>query len=67
MNKKEQKKIIVNFIHNREELNFKSSWQETYSKLAGNEIHSIVAEGSKFFQEFIGQSFSYASYLAHTK
>jgi hypothetical protein len=38
-----------------------------YSKLAGNEIHSIVAEGSKFFQEFIGQSFSYASYTAHTK
>jgi len=38
-----------------------------YFKLAGNEIHSIVAENSKFFQEFIGKSFSHASYISHKK
>jgi hypothetical protein len=42
-------------------------WQELYGKLAGNEIHSIVAEGSKFFQEFIGESFTQASFIAHKK
>lgn len=38
-----------------------------YSKLAGNEIHSITAENSKFFQEFIGKSFTSASCIAHKK
>lgn len=42
-------------------------WQEKYSKLAGNEIHSIIAENSKFFQEFIGKSFADASFTAHKK
>ena len=44
-----------------------SSWQEMYGKLAGNEMHSIVAEKSKFFQEYIGQSFTFASFAAHKK
>ena len=43
------------------------NWQEMYSKLAGNEIHSIRAEKSKIFQEFIGKSFTTISCLAHTK
>ncbi|CAF0855636.1 unnamed protein product, partial [Brachionus calyciflorus] len=50
----------------KEEINLES-WQENYSKLAGNEIHSIVAENSKFFQEFIGKSFAEASFLSHKK
>ena len=32
------------------------SWQELYGKLAGNQLHSINAFDSKFFQEFIGKS-----------
>ncbi len=35
--------------------------------MAGNEIHSIVAQNSKFFQEFVGKKFNYASCLAHKK
>ena len=42
-------------------------WREMYMKLSGNEIHSIVAEKSKFFQEFIGKSFTYASFVVHKK
>jgi mevalonate pyrophosphate decarboxylase len=42
-------------------------WQQIYSKLAGNEIHSITAENSKFFQEFIGKTFVQASCQAHKK
>lgn len=42
-------------------------WQNIYSKLAGNEIHSITAENSKFFQEFIGKTFVHASCIAHKK
>ena len=38
-----------------------------YGKLAGNEIHSIIADGSKYFQEFIGESFTVASYMTHRK
>jgi hypothetical protein len=42
-------------------------WQDIYSKLAGNEIHSIAAENSKFFQDFIGKPFTVASCNAHKK
>jgi hypothetical protein len=42
-------------------------WQQMYSKLAGNEIHSITACNSKFFQEFVGKSFVQASCAAHKK
>ncbi len=42
-------------------------WQELYGRLAGNELHSIVAENSKFFQELIGKPFPLASYIAHEK
>jgi mevalonate pyrophosphate decarboxylase len=42
-------------------------WQNIYSRLAGNEIHSITAENSKFFQEYIGKTFTHASCMAHKK
>ena len=35
--------------------------------MARNEIHAIIAENSKFFQEFIGKPFTYASYAVHQK
>lgn len=52
---------------NKENTQYIEKWQENYTKLAGNEIHSIVAENSKFFQEFIGKSFAEASFSAHKK
>jgi hypothetical protein len=56
------KEIISSKSKNKPE-----KWQETYAKLAGNEIHSIIAQNSKFFQEFVGKNFNYASCLAHKK
>lgn len=57
---------ILKFSHHKEESNLEN-WNDHYSKLAGNEIHSIIAENSKFFQEFIGKSFAEASFTAHKK
>lgn len=59
--------IIFNLSQNIENAEHLENWQELYSKLAGNEIHSITAENSKFFQEFIGKSFTSASCIAHKK
>jgi hypothetical protein len=42
-------------------------WQELYGKLAGNDIHSILAEQSKFFQGLIGKTFPLASFIAHKR
>jgi hypothetical protein len=58
--------IKVFYYYRETQINLQE-WQELYGKLAGNEIHSIVAEGSKFFQEFIGESFTQASFIAHKK
>lgn len=57
---------MLTFSQNKDN-NGIEKWQEAYFKLAGNEIHSITVENSKFFQEFIGKSFSHASYIAHKK
>ena len=42
-------------------------WQEIYGKLAGNEIHAITAGESKFFSEYVGKPFPFASSSAHEK
>ena len=44
-----------------------AKWQETYGKLAGNEVHSIIAGTSKLFQEFVGTSFTGTSSLVHKR
>jgi potassium channel subfamily T protein 1 len=42
-------------------------WQEQYGRLAGNEVHSIVAGGSKIFGDFVGKSFTEASSVLHKR
>ena len=51
----------------KENQSITEKWQESYAKLAGNEVHSIVAESSKLFQEFIGKSFAEASCVVHRR
>ncbi|KAL6724470.1 hypothetical protein Aduo_019358 [Ancylostoma duodenale] len=40
-------------------------WHKVYGFHSGNEIYMIRAEDSKFFGDFIGKSFTYASFHAH--
>uniref|UniRef100_A0A915C1E2 Potassium channel subfamily T member 2 n=1 Tax=Parascaris univalens TaxID=6257 RepID=A0A915C1E2_PARUN len=40
-------------------------WHKVYGFHSGNEIYDITVGDSKFFSEFIGKSFTYASFHAH--
>uniref|UniRef100_A0AAV2MQK7 RCK N-terminal domain-containing protein n=1 Tax=Knipowitschia caucasica TaxID=637954 RepID=A0AAV2MQK7_KNICA len=42
-------------------------WQKTYGRCSGNEVYHIVLGDSKFFGEYDGKSFTYASFHAHKK
>ncbi|KAK7934321.1 hypothetical protein WMY93_005217 [Mugilogobius chulae] len=42
-------------------------WQRTYGRCSGNEVYHIVMGDSKFFGEYDGKSFTYASFHAHKK
>ncbi|XP_067228241.1 potassium channel subfamily T member 2 [Chanodichthys erythropterus] len=42
-------------------------WQLTYRRCAANEVHHIRLEESKFFGEYQGKSFTFASFHAHKK
>jgi hypothetical protein len=42
-------------------------WQRTYGRHSGNEIYAKELAESKFFGEYEGKSFSYASFHAHRK
>ncbi|KAK3602530.1 hypothetical protein CHS0354_003782 [Potamilus streckersoni] len=42
-------------------------WQRLYGRCSGNEIYHITLGDSKFFGEYKGKSFTYASFHAHRK
>ncbi|XP_015221971.1 potassium channel subfamily T member 1 isoform X3 [Lepisosteus oculatus] len=42
-------------------------WQRMYGRCSGNEVYSIRLGDSKFFGEYDGKSFTYASFHAHKK
>ncbi|XP_043938225.1 potassium channel subfamily T member 1-like [Protopterus annectens] len=42
-------------------------WQRTYSRCSANEVFHIRLGDSKFFGEYEGKSFTYASFHAHKK
>ncbi|KAI1290455.1 Potassium channel subfamily T member 1 [Halotydeus destructor] len=43
------------------------SWQRLYGKCSGNEIYHIRLSDSRFFGEYEGKSFTYASFHSHRK
>ncbi|CAD5111556.1 DgyrCDS858 [Dimorphilus gyrociliatus] len=43
------------------------NWMRLYGRCSGNEIYQIVLGKSKFFEEYEGKSFNYASFHAHRK
>uniref|UniRef100_A0A8C6TRW3 RCK N-terminal domain-containing protein n=1 Tax=Neogobius melanostomus TaxID=47308 RepID=A0A8C6TRW3_9GOBI len=42
-------------------------WHRTYRRCSANEVHHIRLEESKFFGEYHGKSFTFASFHAHKK
>uniref|UniRef100_A0A914CTC3 Potassium channel subfamily T member 1 n=1 Tax=Acrobeloides nanus TaxID=290746 RepID=A0A914CTC3_9BILA len=40
-------------------------WQQIYGFHSGNEIYDVLVSDSKFFGEYVGKSFTYASFHAH--
>ncbi|XP_076853872.1 potassium channel subfamily T member 1 isoform X5 [Brachyhypopomus gauderio] len=42
-------------------------WQRTYGRCSGNEVYHIRLVDSKFFGEYDGKSFTFASFHAHKK
>ncbi|XP_078326058.1 potassium channel subfamily T member 2-like isoform X2 [Crassostrea virginica] len=42
-------------------------WQKLYGKCSGNEIYHIKLGESKFFKEYEGKSFTFASFHAHRR
>ncbi|XP_035381231.1 potassium channel subfamily T member 2 isoform X2 [Electrophorus electricus] len=47
--------------------NSADQWQRTYRRCSANEVHHIRLEESKFFGEYQGKSFTFASFHAHKK
>jgi hypothetical protein len=45
----------------------KEEWQKLYGKCSGNEIYHIRLSDSRFFGEYEGKSFTYASFHSHRK
>ncbi|CAG7826546.1 unnamed protein product, partial [Allacma fusca] len=45
----------------------KEEWQRLYGKCSGNEIYHIRLGDSRFFGEYEGKSFTYASFHSHRK
>ncbi|KAI6192049.1 Calcium-activated BK potassium channel alpha subunit [Aphelenchoides bicaudatus] len=41
------------------------SWHRTYGFHSGNEIYDIAVKDSRFFGEYVGKTFTYASFHAH--
>lgn len=51
----------------REGQQSQEEWHRLYGKCSGNEIYHIVLGDSRFFGEYEGKSFTYASFHSHRK
>ena len=54
-------------IFHREGQTSQEEWHRLYGKCSGNEIYHIVLGDSRFFGEYEGKSFTYASFHSHRK
>lgn len=54
------------YLH-REGQQSAEEWHRLYGKCSGNEIYHIVLGDSRFFGEYEGKSFTYASFHSHRK
>ena len=59
--------IDFNLSTNREGQTSEEEWHRLYGKCSGNEIYHILLSESRFFGEYEGKSFTYASFHSHRK
>jgi hypothetical protein len=59
--------FLISYVF-REGQTSSEEWQQLYGERSGNEIYSIkLEESTKFFREYEGKSFTYASFHAHRR
>ncbi|KAK0138310.1 Potassium channel subfamily T member 1 [Merluccius polli] len=59
--------LLVHTSRGQEGQQSPEQWQRTYGCCSGNEVYHIRLCDSKFFGEYEGKSFTYASFHAHKK
>ncbi|XP_063049657.1 potassium channel subfamily T member 1 [Engraulis encrasicolus] len=59
--------LLVHTSRGQEGMLSPEAWQRTYGRCSGNEVYHIRLCDSKFFGEYDGKSFTYASFHAHKK
>ncbi|KAM4746592.1 potassium channel subfamily T member 1 [Anableps anableps] len=59
--------LLVHTSRGQEGQTSPEQWQRTYGRCSGNEVYHIHLGDSKFFGEYDGKSFTYASFHAHKK
>ncbi|XP_072016515.1 potassium channel subfamily T member 1-like isoform X1 [Amphiura filiformis] len=59
--------LLIHTSRGQEGADSHSLWQRLYGKCSGNEVYHIILRDSRFFGEFEGKSFTYASFHAHKK
>lgn len=59
--------LLFSLNFSREGQQSPEEWHRLYGKCSGNEIYHIVLGDSRFFGEYEGKSFTYASFHSHRK
>ncbi|KAL4617401.1 potassium channel subfamily T member 1 isoform X1 [Arapaima gigas] len=59
--------LLVHTSRGQEGQQSPEQWQRMYGRCSGNEVYHICLGDSKFFGEYDGKSFTYASFHAHKK
>ncbi|KAL7645094.1 UNVERIFIED_CONTAM: hypothetical protein RMT77_003472 [Armadillidium vulgare] len=59
--------LLLHTSRGQEGQTSQEEWHRLYGKCSGNEIYHIRLEDSRFFGEYEGKSFTYASFHSHRK
>ncbi|XP_035706389.1 potassium channel subfamily T member 2-like isoform X3 [Folsomia candida] len=59
--------LLLHTSRGREGQTSREEWHRLYGRCSGNEIYHIRLDESRFFGEYEGKSFTYASFHAHRK
>ncbi|GMT05080.1 hypothetical protein PENTCL1PPCAC_27254, partial [Pristionchus entomophagus] len=57
--------LLIHTSRGEEGQKSSESWHKVYGFHSGNEIYDILVEDSKFFGDYLGNTFTYASFHAH--
>ncbi|XP_031621144.1 potassium channel subfamily T member 2 isoform X2 [Contarinia nasturtii] len=59
--------LILHTSRGQEGQQSQEEWHRLYGKCSGNEVYHIILGDSRFFGEYEGKSFTYASFHSHRK